>query len=151
MEIIPGNILNLNHRMFICSFALVVSIATVVSGQRSTGKGYDSEGVATNDFKTLWDVYILPHLELDLNRKISQWIEEQGDNPGSSNYDLLNEHSSPDQNEQRSSRFKRLGVAGLENLDIMTKTLDQNRLPMSVNMNSNKLRMLMRTVGRRRK
>ena len=47
------------------------------------------------------------------------------------------------------------GVAGLDNLDLMTKTLDRaNRfkLPMSVGgMTTNRLRMLMAAAGRKRK
>ena len=46
------------------------------------------------------------------------------------------------------------GVAGLDNLDLMTKTLDRaNRfkLPMSVGgMSTNRLRMLMAAAGRRK-
>ncbi|XP_060563172.1 uncharacterized protein LOC132722671 [Ruditapes philippinarum] len=151
MEIYRGNVLYLNHRVFICLFAVIVSLIMAVSGDRSTDTGYNNEDVATQDFKTLWDIYLLPRLQLDLNRKASEWLDEHLNNAESSNYDYINDQLKANENDQGASRFKRLGVAGLENLDMMTKTLAQNRLPMSVNMNTNRLRMLMRTVGRRRK
>jgi hypothetical protein len=61
-----------------------------VSGDRSTDTGYNSEDVATQDFKTLWDIYLLPRLQLDLNRKASQWLDEHLNNDESSNYDYIN-------------------------------------------------------------
>ena len=53
-----------------------------------------------------------------------------------------------------SFHFSFSGVAGLDNLDLMTKTLDrakQFHLPMSVGgMSTNRLRMLMAAAGRRK-
>ena len=90
METYHGNFLNLSHRLFICSFAVLVSLVLAVSGAGSTDTVFNNGGVDTEDLKTLWDIYLLPRLQFDLNQKASQWLEEHMNRDQSANYDYSN-------------------------------------------------------------
>lgn len=77
MEFATVTFVNWKRRMFIPVFAVFVSLMLVVSGERTMDTEYDSNGDAIHDFKSLWDIYIFPRLQFDLNSKVSQWLEEK--------------------------------------------------------------------------
>lgn len=153
MEGFPTNITNFNHRLWTCLVLFIISAIFVVSGDRTLTEGYGSKhNPSLRDFKTIWDLYLLPKLQEEYNSKITQWLDEHADRDSSESYDFVADPTDFDQAESSATRYKRIGVAGLDNLDLITKTLAQSRLPMSVNgMDSSRLRSLMQAVGKRRK
>ncbi|KAL4224539.1 hypothetical protein ACF0H5_015241 [Mactra antiquata] len=158
METIFGARMYFSQRVYICSF-IVLSSLLVVSGEMTPE--YKTEPAINNRFKTLWDLYLLPRLELDLSNKVSDWLQESGDQDNSlsdnlSPYQYENDDDEQYQKVPTQSRLKRIGLAGLENIDMMQRILHQKnnrpRLPMSVsNMNHNRLQQLMLDNGKRRK
>lgn len=68
METILGQQLCARTRLHICTYLLIGMLAAV-SGERTLDKLIDTDTVDTRDFRRLWDVYILPRLELDLSTK----------------------------------------------------------------------------------
>lgn len=142
----PADVLSSKQRQFhICICILATTL--VASGAFVVDTTFENNR-EDSSLKKLWEHYILPRLELELSRKQMQFTKE-GETPIVGDYtdEIVTEKDKHD-----SARVKRLGISGLENFDLMTKTLDQSRLPMSVsNMSFNKLRSLMRQAGRRKK
>lgn len=71
MEFSLRHQLSTQVRLHIYTYFLIY-IIVAVSGERTL---YPTESDNSRDFKTLWDVYILPHLEHDLNSKYEHAIE----------------------------------------------------------------------------
>lgn len=145
-----GNIFNTKLGLHICLCIMAVALV-VVCGDKSF-EDRDLTDRDTSEFRKVWELYILPRLEYNLRNRLNELEDINQQNLDE--LQNLNDFDDTEYSTNRNSRKKRISVAGLDNLDLMTKTLDrakQFHLPMSVGgMSTNRLRMLMAAAGRRK-
>ena len=79
MELCLGGQLSARTRLHIYTCVLLCLLATV-SADRTLDTIYQNDIKNLHDFQSLWDVYILPHLELDLKRKYVNTLGKDNNN-----------------------------------------------------------------------
>jgi len=149
MELELSQVFSARQLLNICIGVLVIALLGV-SGEPAfdnADSDVNKSNMGSGELDNFWEYYFLSHLERALHRRITQLKEN----------DERIELDSDDASYLQNGRDKRkvLGVAGLDNFDVMTKTLDRtrNRSPMMMSMprmNTNRLRMLMEAQGRRK-
>ncbi|KAK3575842.1 hypothetical protein CHS0354_019089 [Potamilus streckersoni] len=135
-------------RVRFCIFVLAVFVC--VSETRPLDD--DLYELRDSDLQKAVNSYLANQFHLGLKSRFTD--ESQSNNLG-----LNNGRQILDKEDLLRSRKKRLSIGGLENLDLLTKTLDKQRFPrpggpgmMSVgNMSFDKLRDLMGSLGKRRR
>ncbi|KAL3843177.1 hypothetical protein ACJMK2_021128 [Sinanodonta woodiana] len=136
----------LRIRFCICVLALFVCVS------ETRPLDDDLYELRDSDLQKAVNSYLANQLHLGLKRRFTD--ESQSNILG-----LINGRQILDKEDLLRNRRKRFSIGGLENLDLLTKTLDKQRLPrpgsadmMSVsNMSFDKLRNLMGSLGKRRR
>ncbi|XP_052797466.1 uncharacterized protein LOC128229703 [Mya arenaria] len=129
-----------------CTGLVIVVLMAVTSAQTSLASTQDLHELDNDIFRNLWDAYILPKLEMDINKKTDSGHYSDSDMLQSNGY--LTDHPI---DQKDANRQKRKSFMGMDNMDRMFASLNSKPRFMSMDSSFGSLQNLLRNAGRKRR
>ncbi|XP_052802919.1 uncharacterized protein LOC128233080 [Mya arenaria] len=123
------------------TYLVIVALVAVTSAQTSLDSTPGSLELDIEIFRNLWNSYVLPKLEMDLNKKVS-------DSDMSESYGYLADHPI---DQSSANRLKRKSFMGMDNMDRMFASLNSKPRFMSMDNSFGNLQNLLLKAGRKRR
>ncbi|WAR02297.1 hypothetical protein MAR_008855 [Mya arenaria] len=132
-------------RSNVCLCLVLVALVVLTSAHDSLDSTQGSHELDIELFRDLWNAYILPKLEMDLNKRLDSL---QSDSDLSESYGYLADHQIDQMN---ANRQKRKNFMGMDNMDKMFASLNSKPRFMSMDSSFGNLQNLLRKAGRKRR